>query len=146
MREMFSDMPFMYGMVAVVVGVAVSFVSVVVVGRVLSAQIVWRHGKTRKSCSSIGSHYMAAFPRSKLHVKHRLLFKVKTTTRITRKHFRRCQRTAVRQNREINGEPTVTSRLAEELSFLRRSGWKDHIVTKNLCWKESAVLFKNARM
>ncbi|PFX11626.1 hypothetical protein AWC38_SpisGene24563 [Stylophora pistillata] len=33
MREMFSDMPFMYGMVAVVVGVAVSFVSVVVVGR-----------------------------------------------------------------------------------------------------------------
>ncbi|XP_022780074.1 BLOC-1-related complex subunit 8 homolog isoform X3 [Stylophora pistillata] len=31
--------------------------------RVLSAQIVWRHGKTRKSCSSIGSHYMAAFPR-----------------------------------------------------------------------------------
>ncbi|PFX21325.1 Toll-like receptor 11 [Stylophora pistillata] len=36
MREMFSDMPFMYGMVAVVVGVAVSFVSVVVVGRDLS--------------------------------------------------------------------------------------------------------------
>ena len=32
-REMFSDMPFMYGMVAVVVGIAVSFVSVVVVGR-----------------------------------------------------------------------------------------------------------------
>ena len=33
MCEMFSDMPFMHGMVAVVVGVAVSFVLVVVVGR-----------------------------------------------------------------------------------------------------------------
>ena len=33
MREMFSDMPFMYGIVAVVVGVVLSLVSVVVVGR-----------------------------------------------------------------------------------------------------------------
>ena len=33
MREMFSDMPFTYGMVAVVVGVALSLASVVVVGR-----------------------------------------------------------------------------------------------------------------
>ena len=32
MREMFSDMPFMYGIVAVVVGVAFSLASVVVVG------------------------------------------------------------------------------------------------------------------
>ena len=32
MREMFSDMPFMYGIVAVVVGVALSLASVVVVG------------------------------------------------------------------------------------------------------------------
>ena len=32
MREMFSDMPFMYGLVAVVVGVALSLASVVVVG------------------------------------------------------------------------------------------------------------------
>ena len=32
MLEMFLEMPFMYGMVAVVVGVVVSFVSVVVVG------------------------------------------------------------------------------------------------------------------
>ena len=31
MREMFSDMPFMYGIVAVVVGVALSLASVVVV-------------------------------------------------------------------------------------------------------------------
>ena len=33
MREMFSDMPFMYGIVAVVVGVVLSLVSVVVIGR-----------------------------------------------------------------------------------------------------------------
>ena len=33
MCEMFSDMPFMYGIVAVVVGVALSLDSVVVVGR-----------------------------------------------------------------------------------------------------------------
>ena len=32
MHEMFSDMPFMYGMVAVVVGVALSLALVVVVG------------------------------------------------------------------------------------------------------------------
>ena len=32
-REMLSDMPFMYGIVAVVVGVAVSFISVVLVSR-----------------------------------------------------------------------------------------------------------------
>ena len=41
MREMFSDMPFMYGIVAVVVGVALSLASVVVVGLwVTSAQVV----------------------------------------------------------------------------------------------------------
>ena len=34
MHKMFSDMPFMYGMVAVVIGVAVSFFSVVVGGLV----------------------------------------------------------------------------------------------------------------
>ena len=33
MREMFSDMPFMYGIVAMVVGVVLSLASVVVVGR-----------------------------------------------------------------------------------------------------------------
>ena len=33
MREMFSDMPFMYGIVAVVVGVALSLALVVVVSR-----------------------------------------------------------------------------------------------------------------
>ena len=33
MREMFSDMLFMYGIVTVIVGVALSLVSVVVVGR-----------------------------------------------------------------------------------------------------------------
>ena len=33
MREIFSDMPLMYGMVAVVVGVALSLASVVVVSR-----------------------------------------------------------------------------------------------------------------
>ena len=32
MHEMFSDMPFMYGILAVVVGVALSLVSAVVVG------------------------------------------------------------------------------------------------------------------
>ena len=41
MREMVSDMPFMYGIVAVVVGVALSLASVVVVGLwVISAQVV----------------------------------------------------------------------------------------------------------
>ena len=33
MPDMFSDMSFVYGMVAVVIGVVVSFVSVVIVGR-----------------------------------------------------------------------------------------------------------------
>ena len=33
MREMFSNMPFMYGVVTAVVGVALSLTSVVVVGR-----------------------------------------------------------------------------------------------------------------
>ena len=33
MREMFSDMSFMYGIVAVVVGVALSLASIIVVGR-----------------------------------------------------------------------------------------------------------------
>ena len=32
-RKMFSDMPFMYGIVAVVIGIALSLASVVVVGR-----------------------------------------------------------------------------------------------------------------
>ena len=41
MREMVSDMPFIYGIVAVVVGVALSLASVVVVGLwVISAQVV----------------------------------------------------------------------------------------------------------
>ena len=41
MREMVSDMPFMYGIVAVVVGVALSLASVVVLGLwVTSAQVV----------------------------------------------------------------------------------------------------------
>ena len=39
-----------------------------------------------------------------------------------------------------------TNTLTEELIFLRRSGWKNHGVTKTLCWKEFALLFQNARL
>ena len=39
MHEMFSDMPFMYGIVAVVVGAGVSFVSVIIYSR--SVSVSW---------------------------------------------------------------------------------------------------------
>ena len=35
-----------------------------------------------------------------------------------------------------------TNKLAEEITFPQRSGWKDHDVAKNLYWKESAREWK----
>ena len=42
MHEIFSDMPFMYGIVAMVVGVVLSLASVVVVGRCVLRYIFFR--------------------------------------------------------------------------------------------------------
>ena len=57
MREMLSDMFFMYGIVAVSVGVAVSFISVVLVSRELFRQMksslklfLKRHGQGIRFC------------------------------------------------------------------------------------------------